>query len=659
MHSRYIHRIVVFALIIALVSTPILAAAATDTSSTAAPTASSSGTPVEGADLTNRSDTEAWLDETIATQMETHHVPGAAVVIVHDGELFLAKGYGYAALGPQRPVVANETVFSVGSTGKLVTWTAVMQAVEDGTLDLDRDVNDYLTDSAVTIPDSYAAPVTLGHLGTHSAGFEDTFAGMVTDDPDKIPPMETVLAEHQPKRVRPPGQYVAYSNYGTALAGHVLAEQSNVRFTEYVDERIFTPLSMDDTTYVPPLPPRLDARSATGYTYQNGEYQPHDPVVWTLPPEGGSLRTTPTDMGQFMLAHLNEGTDGSARILEADTVREMYQRQFTKSEEVPELNGMAYGFIEMDRNGERIVGHWGTTPQFGSLLALYPEHDTGVFVVYNSPGGHSARFELLEAFTDRYYPQSDTPVVTPPAGAAERAQSLTGDYRSLTISESSWERVLGVMTRTYSVGSTDEGYLTTSRVSEETREWVERRPGVYDEVGGTDMLVFQLDDDGHATHMYRHEFGPATYERVPWYESLAVVQGVIATGVVAFVSVLVFLVGGVIRCQVWSRDTSSRRERATQWLFGAVSLLWLAVFFAFLLAWINFNAEAASPSLTLQGAKLLRYVALAGTVGTVVAFGVAWRGAYWTRWVRLYYAVVTVLALLFTWQLYLLRILPL
>lgn len=117
MQSRYIYRIVVFALIITLVSTPILAAAATDTSSTAAPTASWSGTPVEGTDLTNRSDTEAWLDETIATQMETHHVPGAAVVIVHDGELFLAKGYGYAALGPQRPVFTNETVFSVGSTG--------------------------------------------------------------------------------------------------------------------------------------------------------------------------------------------------------------------------------------------------------------------------------------------------------------------------------------------------------------------------------------------------------------------------------------------------------------------------------------------------------------------------------------------------------------
>lgn len=659
MHSRDIHRVVVLALIVALLSTLILTAAGPSASSTAAPAASSSGTPVEEIDLTNRSDTEAWVDEAMATHLETYHVPGAVVVIVHDGELFLAKGYGYADLEAQRPVVANETVFSVGSTGKLVTWTAVMQGVEGGQLDLDRNVNDYLTGSAVTIPDNYPAPVTLRHLGTHSAGFEDTFTGMVTDDPAEIRPMEAILAEHQPQRVRPPGQYVAYSNYGTALAGHVVAEQSDMEFTEYVDEHIFTPLEMADTTYAQPLPPRLATRSATGYTYQDGEYQPHEPVVWTLPPEGGSLQTTGTDMAQFMLAHLDDDADSSARILEVETIREMHQRQVTKVEAVPELNGMAYGFIEMDRNEERIIGHWGTTPRFGSLLALYPEHDTGVFVVYNSPGGHAARFEFLQAFTDRYYPQSDAPILEPPAGGAERVRGLTGDYRSLTISESSWERVLGVMTRTYTVGATDEGYLTTSRVGEDTRTWVERRPGVYEEVGGPGMLVFQFNDEGDATHMYRHAFGPATYERVPWYESLAVVQGVIGAGVVAFASVLVSLVGGFAWRRLQGREIPSGRERAGQWLLGAVSLLWLGVLLIFLLAWINFNAEAASPSLALQAGKILRYVALAGTVGAVVAAGVAWREGYWTRLVRVHYTVVTVLALLFAWQLSLLRVLPL
>ncbi|WP_152040132.1 serine hydrolase domain-containing protein [Salinigranum salinum] len=648
------HTAIVLALVVVLVSTPPIATAATPTVHSV-----DSAERIEPTDLSDGDQFERWLDETMADQLERHHVPGAAVVVVGDGEVALAKGYGYADLASQRPVVANETVFSIGSTGKLVTWTAVMQGVEDGRLELDRDVNDYLTDSAVTVPETYPEPITLKHLGTHSAGFEDSFVGMVADSPDEIRSMEETLAAHQPARVRPPGQFVAYSNYGTALAGHVLAEQSDAPFTAYVDERIFTPLGMESTTYAQPLPAELEPRRAVGYTFENGAYTPHDPVIWTLPPEGGSLRTTAADMGRFMLAHLNEERDGSERILDAETVEEMHSRQFTKSQEAPELNGMAYGFIEMDRNGERIVGHWGDTPRFKSLLALYPERDVGLFVVYNSPGGGPARFELLQAFTDRYYPRSDTPVVVPPDGAVERARALTGDYRSLTVSESSWERVLGLMTRTYTVGATDEGYLTTTSVGAGTGTWVERRPGVYEEVGGSDLLVFGFDESGRATHLFRHAFGPATYERVPWYERLVVLQASLGAGVVGFVSVLLVWLGGFVLRRVRDREPPSGRERLARGLLGATSLLWLGVLVIFLFAWINFNAEAASPSLALQSAKVLRYVALVGTVGAVVATGFAWHQEYWTRIIRVHYSVVTLLALLFAWQLYLLRVLPL
>ncbi|WP_254761488.1 serine hydrolase domain-containing protein [Natrinema marinum] len=654
MNRSSIHTAVVVALVVVLASTP---AVATSTTSTAR-SADSVG-QAESADLSDRDEFERWLDETMADHVERHRVPGATVVAVKDDEVVLAKGYGYADLESGRPVVANETVFSIGSTGKLVTWTAVMQGVEDGRLDRDRDVNDYLRDSEVSVPDTYSEPITLEHLGTHSAGFEDTLDGMVVDDPAEIRPMEEILAEHRPARVRPPGEFVAYSNYGTALAGHVLAEQYDTTFVEYVDGRIFTPLGMNDTTYAQPLPDRLEQRRAIGYTSQNGDYRAHPPLVWTLPPEGGSFRTTGTDMGRFMLAQLNEGAYGSARVLEAESVEDMHRRHFTKSRAVPELNGMAYGFIEMDRNGEQIVGHWGDTPRFKSLLALFPERDVGLFVAYNAPGGHAARFELLEEFTDRYYPRSDAPLVDPPAGAADRAEALAGDYRSLTISESSWQRILGVMTRTYTVEATDDGSLTTERLGEGTRRWVERRPGVYEEVGGDEILVFRFDEDGRATHLFRGAFGPATYERVPWYESLTVLQSVLAVGVLAFASVLSLWFGAPLWRRVRDRDAPTRRERLTRGLLGAVSLLWLVVLVIFVLAWINLNAEVASPSLALQAGKGLRYVALAGTAGCVIATGFVWRGDYWNTPLRVHYTGATLLALLVAWQLYLLRVLPL
>ncbi|WP_225316376.1 MULTISPECIES: serine hydrolase [Haloferax] len=380
-----IRTVVVLTLVLVVASTPVLA-------SVADPTALRSDTAVSPVDASqidgdaiDASEFESWLDATMASQLEAYRVPGAAVVLVQDGDVVLAKGYGYADVDAETPVVANETVFGVGSTSKLVTWTAVMQGVEDGRLDLDRDVNDYLTESPVTVPDTYPEPITLEHLGTHTAGYEDSFGGTLVDDPSDLRPLGEVLAENQPNRVRPPGESVGYSNYGAGLAGHVVEEQYDTTFTAYVEQHVFDPLEMHDSTYDQPVPAKLQSRLSKGYIYQNGEYVSQEPQIWGIAPQGGAMRATATDMGNFMVAHLGEGQFGSERILEANTVTEMHRQHFAKEPDAPELNGMAYGFIEMDRNDERIVGHWGDTAFFRSLLALYPERDTGLFVVYNSP----------------------------------------------------------------------------------------------------------------------------------------------------------------------------------------------------------------------------------------------------------------------------------
>ncbi len=119
---------------------------------------------------TDTAELEAFLDELLFQQMEAHHIAGAAVSVVKDGKLLFAKGYGYADLENGVPVDAEATVFRIGSVGKLFTWTAVMQLVEQGKLDLDADINTYLD---FQIPDTYPQPITLKHLMTHTSGFED------------------------------------------------------------------------------------------------------------------------------------------------------------------------------------------------------------------------------------------------------------------------------------------------------------------------------------------------------------------------------------------------------------------------------------------------------------------------------------------------------
>jgi CubicO group peptidase (beta-lactamase class C family) len=187
---------------------------------------------------TDPQELEAFIDGVMAAQMEAYHIPGATISVVKDGKLFFAKGYGYADSESRKPVIANETLYRIGSVSKLFTWTAVMQLAEQGKLDLNADVNTYLTD--FKIPDTYPEPITLAHLMTHTAGFEDNYR-IDARSADDVKPLGEYLANNMPARVRPPGEFTAYSNHGTALAGYIVEEVSGVSFDDYIEKKyLFT-----------------------------------------------------------------------------------------------------------------------------------------------------------------------------------------------------------------------------------------------------------------------------------------------------------------------------------------------------------------------------------------------------------------------------------
>ena len=119
---------------------------------------------------------ETWLDEFMATQRSESHIPGVTFSLVQNGKIILAKGYGYANLEQQIPVVADSTLFRVGSISKLFTATAIMQLVEKGLLNLDDEVNKYLQD--FQLEDNYPQPVTIANLLTHTAGLDDRILGL-------------------------------------------------------------------------------------------------------------------------------------------------------------------------------------------------------------------------------------------------------------------------------------------------------------------------------------------------------------------------------------------------------------------------------------------------------------------------------------------------
>jgi len=280
---------------------------------------------------------ETFLNGVLNAQLEAHDIPGATVAVV-DGDSTFTKGYGVRDVRTDAPVEADDTLFRIGSTSKLFTWTAVMQGIEAGRLDLETDVNEYLDD--ITIPDTYDQPITLDHLVTHTAGFEERARGTFVLSEADLRPLSTMIRNERPARVRPPGAFTAYSNYGAALAGHIAATTAGSSFSEYVDTEIFEPLGMDRSTFDQPVPDVIDGTLSKGYTTQNGRYREGDFEYVGMAP-AGSMTTTAADMVRFIRAHLQDGAIAEGRILKADSTATMHQRRFGNDDR---LNGMCFGF---------------------------------------------------------------------------------------------------------------------------------------------------------------------------------------------------------------------------------------------------------------------------------------------------------------------------
>jgi CubicO group peptidase (beta-lactamase class C family) len=459
---------------------------------------------------------ESFVDPIIETQMEEWNLPGVAFVAVQDGKIILSKGYGVTEHGTDTPIDPERTIFDLGSVGKLFTATAVMQQVEVGTINLDTDVNEYL--SAVEIPDTYDEPITLRHILTHTPGFDERmFLGMIAPGPDEIQPLDENINEHMPPRIRPPGEVNQYSNTGINIAGHIVEEVSGEEFASYIENHIFQPLGMDRSTYDYPEDLRIDM--AIGHESMPGPATPME--VWHLNdrPSGG-LRSTATDIAQFMIAHLNEG----GAILAPETVAEMHQTHFRAHEGI---SGSALGFIEHNASGRRGIHHGGQWIGFSSLLYLLPEEETGFFVTTNHGDGIYSQFKLIEALLDEYFPTELNDVT--PNGAV--TGDISGTYRWNRVDHHTFLQLMSVATaHTLSVDDNEDGTIST-RMSPQLlpdTTWIEIEPGLFQEQGGTNRLGFKFDGDNEASSVSLAWPLLMTMDRISWYQSANFHLGLLA-----------------------------------------------------------------------------------------------------------------------------------
>lgn len=453
------------------------------------PAAAADSTP-KGHELTAE-DLGSFLDGFMPQQIEHADIAGAVIAVVKDGKLLYAKGYGYSDVAKKAPVSPETTLFRPGSISKLFTWTSVMQQVELGKLDLDRDVNDYLD---FKIPPAFGKPITLRNIMTHTTGFEETAKNLFVGSAEELRPTGEYLRVHMPERIFPPGATPAYSNYATTMAAYIVERVSGQNFNDYVEEHIFKPLNMTHATFRQPLPPSLLPDMSAGYVLGSGEPK-HFEYVQVAP--AGSLSASAVDMTHFMIAHLQNGKYGDTQILKPETAIQMHARQ--QGVWPPSMNAMCLGFYEQWLDGYRSIGHGGDTISFHSNLHLILDANVGLFVSYNSPGRAEIdpRGLLFNKFMERYFPAppSNDPTL---ASAAQDAASVAGSYEVSRRFDTNVLAITTVLGETKITVNPKDNTISMGAkgLNQQPERFREIAPMVFRQVDGNAKIAFAPDPSG-------------------------------------------------------------------------------------------------------------------------------------------------------------------
>ncbi|HEV8428817.1 MAG TPA: serine hydrolase domain-containing protein [Pyrinomonadaceae bacterium] len=600
--------------------------------------------PPTGTHEMTATDIEAFLDGLVPLQLKQADIAGVTISVVKDGKLLFAKGYGYADVANKKPVSAQDTLFRPGSISKLFTWTAIMQLYEQGKLDLDRDINEYLD---YKIPDAFGKPITLKNVMTHTPGFEEQIKDLFSQN-SAAPNLGQYLKTHIPGRIYPPGTVPAYSNYATAVAGYIVERVSGRPFDQYVAENILKPLNMTHSTLTQPLPANLTPLMSSGYRLGSGEAGAFEMVN---PYPAGSLSSSATDMAQFMIAHLQDGQLGDARVLKPETARLMHSRLFALDDAA---NAMCYGFYEESRNGHRIIGHGGDTIYFHSDLHLVLDQKVGFFVSYNSAGrGDSpGRVNLWRAFLDRYFPYTANPATS--ATAKDDARAAAGTYILSRRSETSFLRTASVLGQ-FKVSPVGDGDIETPQLTGANGKplrWQAVGPMTFLERGGQDKLVFKPDQDGRMQMILPYPFFVG--QRVGTLQNGKLLLAVLGISLgLMLLTLILWPVAWFVRHHYGRKLEMSPRERLLRVLVRivfALDLIFIAALFGLTMYGLE-HLEVFSDRGSIWF-RLIQIVGLIGAIGSLVVLinaALTWFEKRRSIWMRLQATILLLASLGVLW----------
>ncbi len=460
-----------------------------------------------------KTDLSTWIDSSITKSLDKYNIAGATIIVMHGDSVLHINGYGMANIESNTPVNANTSVFGLASISKTFVGTAIMQLYDKGKLDLDKNVNHYLTDFQLEY--KFNDSITIRNLLTHTAGFDYSVIGMSVRAKRDLIPLSQYLKTQLPPQIRPSGKVIMYSNQGYALLGLIVEEVSGLPFYKYVRKNILNPLEMNSSAYKRET--EIHGNYAASYALKGEQFIPFKPEFMLGYPAGG-LGATASDMGNYICMFLNNGNFKGRQILDSATVAKMLYtpfKQYKKAE-----YGWLPGLYELQSQGIKYYGHDGSWQGFNSRLALFPEKNIGFFIDVNSlsTNGNSQVFinEFTDSFVARLMPGSiiekQEADVTPKQGSVdEPLEKFAGKYRLTTYAHKSIGK-LAVL-----IGLAPEVTIVSQDSTLKVLEWNLELRSVSDLTFHTKYGHFAFDRDtkGEIFYFFTQIY---SYQKLKWYE---------------------------------------------------------------------------------------------------------------------------------------------
>jgi CubicO group peptidase (beta-lactamase class C family) len=595
-----------------------------------------------------KADLEAFFDGIVPLQLERSDAAGATVLVRKDGKELLKKGYGFSDIAKKKPVDPGSTIFRLASISKLFTWVSAMQLVEQGKLDLDADVNKYLD---FQIDPAFGKPITLRNLMTHTAGFEEEIRDILLTDSKKSTPLREFLIANQPRRMFPPGEVPAYSNYGVGLGGYIVQRVSAQPFEDYVAEHVFQPLAMSHSSFRQPLAENLSQLPSEGY--RDSTEKPAVGFEIFTPAPAGGVSSTASDMGRFAEALLNGGELDGRRILKPETLQAMWTTQFGTTDALPV---MCMGFYQTWRNKLRFIGHDGDLIAFHSMFLVEPTEKLVIFISYNSASAASkTRTEILTSFADRYYPSAQAPNFQ--KLAAEEVKAIEGTYQATRRADST-KLSLGNLISQGDADVDKDGVLKVDEFKDlrgHVRKWKPVGKDLWQDENDQ-RRIFAIRDSAGKIVRLAVNFPGVQFERVVWYENSNMVLPVVCGSLAILVLVLLASLVRAGRRILMSKRPAFQPQPGTVRLTPALRLsaiAWISLAIGTAILMSRLANESLLPSHDVDKyfvmMNLVAGLAILFSLFAVVAGLLLWRRAEVRFISKLKFSLVAAACLFLTW----------